>query len=160
MSTVDIPLNHFIYRFRKLTFEEEFGVVVQPGEDSRRSLLNLALTEVSSLVIDSREKAAAIISVLPQTVVSRVWLLYRAGLPEDRFFSTKGLYRAPEPNAIVQRAAEEEERRTDIVDRSFSALEQKFGRKELEEVRAQERGLIADARKRGTLVRATAEEEA
>jgi hypothetical protein len=160
MQIVEIPLNHYKYRFRKLTFEEEFGLASTAGEDLRRAILTTALTEVSGKVIDSREDAALILGALPKTVVARIWILYRSGLPEERFFSTRGLYRAPDPNEVVLKAVEDQERREEVVDRAFSAMERRFGRKELAEAQAQDALLIADARKRGTLVKATPEEPA
>ena len=155
METVEIPLNHYRYVFRKLMYEEEFALAATSGEDSRRSTLTAALTEVSGLPISSREHAAAILGALPLPVISRMWVLYRTGLPESRFFSTRGLYRAPDPSKIIFKAAEEEERRGEVVDRAFAAMEQKFGRKELAEAQAQDTLLVAEARRKGLLVRAT-----
>jgi hypothetical protein len=65
VPTVDIPLNHFVYRFRKLTYEEEFGLEVGAGGDSRRAVLQAALVNVSGLAIDSRAQAAEILKALP-----------------------------------------------------------------------------------------------
>ena len=79
MQTVDIPLNHFVYRFRKPTYEEEFGLEVGAGGDSRRAVLQAALVNVSDLAIDSRAQAAEILNTLPDPVVTRVWVMYRLG---------------------------------------------------------------------------------
>ena len=46
MQTVDIPLGSYVYRFRKLTFEEEFALDVKPGESTVLAVLAAALVEI------------------------------------------------------------------------------------------------------------------
>ena len=58
MATVDIPLNHYTYRFRKLTYVEEFALGTGSGSDSRKTVLKAALVSVSGLEITTREQAA------------------------------------------------------------------------------------------------------
>lgn len=151
MDTVDIRLNRYQYRFRKLTYREEFGLDQKAGAAGRKRVLAAAMTEVSGLPITSREDAALILTTIPVTVLNRVWILYRGGITEDRFFSTTGLYRAPDPHQLsnIQEAADE--RRSHVVDRTMEAMEQKFGKQEVAEAMAVERRLVEDARRRGTL---------
>ena len=51
MQTVDIPLGSYVYRFRKLTFEEEFALDVKPGESTVLAVLAAALVAVSNLAL-------------------------------------------------------------------------------------------------------------
>lgn len=85
MQTVDIPLNHYTYRFRKLVYEEEFALEVAVGGDSRKAVLQSALVSVSSLAIDSRAQAAEILSA-SQTPQSPGSGSYTG--PGERLFST------------------------------------------------------------------------
>ena len=80
IQTVDIPLNHYTYRFRKLTYEEEFALEPSKG-DSRKLVLQAALVNVSDLAITTRQQAEEIMNALPDPVVTRVWVMYRTGLP-------------------------------------------------------------------------------
>jgi hypothetical protein len=158
MPFVDIPLNNYTYRFRKLTYVEEFGLGVTGDVALRRATLRKALVGVSGLEIQSPEDAAPIIEALPDPVIYRVWMLYQNGLPEEQFFSTRGLYRAPDPNEIIIRSAEADDRREQVVDKALNALESKFGRTELREEQEHQRMLVANARKRGILVAASVAE--
>jgi hypothetical protein len=65
-------------------------------------VLTAALADVSGLGIKSRDQACDIPNALPQRVINRIWVLYKTGLPEKKFFLAKGLFRAPEPNLIVR----------------------------------------------------------
>ena len=44
-------------------------------------------------------------------------MLYQTGLPEPKFFTTRGLLGAPDPNEIVRRVKTEDDRRGEVVDR-------------------------------------------
>lgn len=158
MTTVTIPLNRYLYRFRKLTYREEFALAPGSGAEGRKAVLAAALTEVSGFTIPSAIEANRILGTVPVPVQNRLWVLYRAGVAEDRFFSTKGLYRAPDPRQLHRAQEETEDQRANAVDRSMAAMEQKFGRKEIAETMATERRLVEDARRRGALQRATPDE--
>lgn len=54
-------------------------------------MLALALAEVSGHAIKSREEARATLNTLPQRVIGRIWVLDKTGLPDYRFYVTKGL---------------------------------------------------------------------
>jgi len=49
---------------------------------------------------------------LPQTVIDRIWVLYKTGLP-DRFY-------IPQPNQMMCRAEEEGDRHGEVVDRAVA----------------------------------------
>jgi hypothetical protein len=158
-ATVEVQLNRYKYRFRKLTYSEEFGLELQPGDDARKVILAAAMTEVSGLPISSRDHALSILTVIPKPVLDRVWVLYKSGIPEDRFFTTKGLYRSPDTHQLSQIQAKSEEARSEVVDRAVSQMEAKFGRKEVQETLDIERRLFEDARRRGVVTKATSEEK-
>jgi len=58
MDIVEIPLNSFQYRFRRLTWQEEFQIWFKPTEDQRKTLLSHALMDISDLLLPSVEDAA------------------------------------------------------------------------------------------------------
>jgi hypothetical protein len=64
MQTVDIPLNHYIYRFRKLTYEESSPCSRGKG-DFRKLVLQASLVAVSDLAITTRQQAEKIMNALP-----------------------------------------------------------------------------------------------
>jgi hypothetical protein len=157
MVTVDVRLNRYQYRFRKLTYREEFALDRKAGVDGQKTVLASALVEVSGLPIPSPADALRILSTVPVPVLNRVWVLYRSGVAEDRFFSTTGLYRAPDPHQLNQIQEASDVERSRVVDHSLVAMEQKFGRQEVAETMVTERRLIEDARRRGALTPATPE---
>lgn len=152
MSTVEVPLGKYRYRFRQLTHGEEFALSQVTGEAIARSALSVALEDVSGTSVTS-EGASLIVGALPQSVLTRMWVLYKAGLPEDRFFKTKGLFRAPEPNKITRQVQREERQIEGKIDRSLSEMERRFGAAEIAETKAIEQRLFEDARRRGSLTR-------
>jgi hypothetical protein len=149
MDTVDIPLNHYTYRFRKLAYEEEFALEVAPGGSSSKAILRAAMVEVSGLPIESREQAGEILNTLPDPIISRVWVMYRTGLPKSQFFLTRGLYLAPEPSALATQRAGEQDRVEELSDRAVASMEAKFGRGEVREAQEQSQRLLDNARARG-----------
>lgn len=110
---IEINLNSFVYRFRRLTWVEEASCPIPPGADAREVFLALALTDVSGYVIQSIEEATKIVKAIPRTLRWRLWVIYRGSLPADRFFSTKGLYDAPDAETHARRLAEDDERKLD-----------------------------------------------
>ena len=67
MPYVEIPLNSFRYRFRRLSWEDEFTIKFIPGEDQRIAILSVALAEVSGLAITSPLDAKTILTQIPCT---------------------------------------------------------------------------------------------
>lgn len=156
MGTVTIPINTFHYVFRKLTFEEELALEVKQGEDGARAVLSEALVEVSAFSINGRSDARKVIGTLPSTVIERIWIMYKARLPADRFFTARGLYLAPEPATLVRQNEEDHDARESASDRAIAALEQRFGHSELAEEREASQRLLEDARRRGVLTTVSA----
>jgi hypothetical protein len=157
MSTVTIPINSFSYTFRKLTFEEEFALEIKPGDNTARIVLAASLVEVSKHPISSVADAQRIIRVMTDPVIERIWLLYKANLPADRFFTVRGLYQAPEPQVVTRTVEADSNRRDTISDRAVADLEKRFGRGELEEAQEISQRILEDARRRGVLTPVTSE---
>ena len=154
MHTVDIPLNNYQYRFRKLSFEEEFALDVKPGDDGIKAALAAALIAVSGLTLRT-EDAQTVIHSLPDPVRNRLWVLYKAGLPEDRFFTTRGLYSAPEPAALASRIHRGEQEQDTVAGRAVAELERRFKEHEAAQAKEIEQRVFEDAKRRGVLTRAT-----
>jgi hypothetical protein len=65
MEFVEIPLNSFKYRFRRLSWEDEFQIKFPAGEDQRLIFLSHALHNVSGMRITSKEDAHTILKQIP-----------------------------------------------------------------------------------------------
>jgi hypothetical protein len=148
METVEVKILKYTFRFRQLSWREELSL--KPSkEDRRRVLLAQALDEVSGLKVTSPEEALKVMKALPESIIQRVFIVYRGSLQPPRVFTTTGLYRAPEPNRMAQQFEYEEEKREEIMDKVEAEMQAKFGRKELEETRAIERQMLKNSKMRG-----------
>ena len=154
MAFVEIPLNSFRYRFRRLTWREELKIPFSRTEDQRLTFLAQALNDVSGLKIASITDATKILAQLPPAIFWRIWIIYRGGLREDRFFSTQGLYKAPEQRAYIQRLYADEQIVEEQVDEATRELEAQFGIAEVRESRELENQLFRQAKESGTLTAA------
>ena len=154
MEFVEIPLNSFRYRFRRLPWHEELKIPFTKTEDQRLTFLAQALTSVSGFQIASAADAAKILTQLPPAIFWRIWILYRGGLPDDRYFSTQGLYKAPDQKAYIKRLYEDEQIVEEQADEATRQMEAEFGIAEVREARALESKLFQHAKQSGTLVRA------
>jgi hypothetical protein len=96
MGMIEIPLHSFRYRFRSLTWQEEFRIPFSVTEDQRKTLLSHALVDISGLKISSVAEARMVLDQIPPALFWRIWVVYRGSLPEDRYYTTKGLYDAPD----------------------------------------------------------------
>jgi len=149
MDTVKIKLLKYAFGFKPLSWREEFDIKYLPKQDRRRTQLAYALDEISGFKISSPAEAIKVMNAIPLSVISRVFILYRAAFPEPRIFSTVGLYKAPEPNKVVRKFEEVEEEREEIMDKVEREMEAKFGRKELLEQRERERELLRNSGLKG-----------
>ncbi len=149
MKSIEIKLLKYAFRFRQLTWREEFGIKYDPRKDRLRTILARALEDVSGLKVASLREAEKVMEAIPQSVVNRVFILYKGGTPEPRMFSTTGLYKAPEPSKFSKRYEEVEEKRERVMDKVEAELEQKFGRKELDETLEVERLMAKNSKLRG-----------
>jgi hypothetical protein len=95
---VEIPLNSYRYNFRRLTWREEVRLNFAKTDDQRKVIMARAMVDVSGLKV-TPESAMQILNHIPDALFWRIWLLYRADLPRERYFSSGGLYTAPDPVA-------------------------------------------------------------
>ncbi len=146
---VEIPLNNFKYRFRRLSWTEEARITPAPGEDARDVLLALALHDVSGLLIASFDEARKVIARIPNTLRSRIWVVYRGSIPPERYYHTEGLYRAPEYQAfhkqLVGAGDTEEASPGEGGATPPDDLVQRFGLTEAREARELERTMLEQA---------------
>jgi len=149
MNTIEIKLLKYAFRFRQLTWREEFKIKYDPKKDRLRQMLSHALDEVSGLKVPSVADAVKVLDALPQSVVNRVFILYKGETDEPRLFTTTGLYRAPTPNKFTKKYEEIEEKREQVMDKVEAELEQKFGRKALDETLEMERLMAKNSKLRG-----------
>lgn len=149
MNTVEIKLLKYAFRFRMLTWREEFKIKYDPKKDRLRTMLAHALDEVSGLKITSVDEAKKVLDALPQSVITRVFILFKGETPEPRLFTTTGLYKAPEPSRFVKKFEEVEQQREQVMDRVESELERKFGKQEIEEAMENERLMAKNSKLRG-----------
>jgi hypothetical protein len=156
IELIEIPLNSFRHRFRPLTWIEQSSLKFPAGEDQRMVVLAFALTNVSGFPVSSQEEARKILQRVPLALRWRIWVLYRGKQPVDRFFSTRGLYEAPEHQVHQKRVlAEGDASEDDQIDPAMAQLERKFGAQEVREAREVEQQMLAVAEREGKLVRTT-----
>jgi hypothetical protein len=111
MGMIEIPLHSLRYRFRSLTWQEEFRIPFSATEDQRKTLLAHALVDISGLKIPSAAEARTVLDQIPPALFWRIWVVYRGSLPEDRYYATKGLYDAPDQKTYNKRLFDENEDR-------------------------------------------------
>lgn len=157
METVEVKILKYSFLFRQLSWREETSIRFSKNENRLRIVLSHALIEVSGLKVGSPKDAMKVLSPLPETVIQRVFILYKGSFPMPHRFSTMGLYRASEPGKFVARIKEDEEQRDQIMDKVEEEMRQKFGTKELEETKEIERQMLKNSKMRGA-TRATPDE--
>jgi hypothetical protein len=161
MDLVEIPLGSHRYRFRRLPWQEQARLVFQPGDDQTLVLLCHALADVSGLKIASPEDARKVLVNIPAALRRKFWIVYQGKLPDDRYFTTRGLYEAPEPKQYTKAMETEEQRAESGNSADLSAIpsaheevKRRFGPGEAAEARELERRMVAQARRDGVLVKA------
>jgi hypothetical protein len=156
MSVVEIPLNSFVYRFRRLAWQQEMQIPLTDQEDQRKTLLSHALTDISGLRVNSVEEARKVLDQIPPALFWRIWILYRGNLPEDRYYTSKGLFDAPDLKTYNKRVFDDERQADSTADAATRRMEQQglSGQMEREAIDIQNR-IVADAKKRGILHKVT-----
>lgn len=144
MDLVEIQLNSFLYHFRRLSWIEESAIKTPDGEDPRTILLAHALHDISGMPVSSIEDATRIVRAIPRTLRWRIWVIYRGNLPADRYFSTKGLYEAPEPQVYNKQLGKEAEAGEQALD---AEVTRRFGTEDTEQTRETERRIMDNALK-------------
>lgn len=152
MDLIEVILLNYRFKFRRLFWQEEFGLQAKSkNRDARRVLLAAALQEVSGLKIKSFDNAWRLMEAIPTPIMYRVFLIYKGKQPETRMFATRNLYKAPAPTVYGQRleeSAEATERAADVV---VQRMEQQFGKKELAEAAEVDRQIVTASRLRGAI---------
>jgi len=149
--TVEVKLLKYKFRFRKLSWREEFHLKIPPGKNPTRIVLAYALVDVSGLPVQSPEEASKVFAAMPLPVVSRVYRIYKGLLPSSKRFETAGLYRAPEPSVYVQRIVEDDDVVDQASDRVMKKMEQSFGKQELAEAAEVDRQILRASKLRGAI---------
>jgi len=157
MDTVEVKLLQYTFRFRRLSWREEFAIEFDNKENRLKTILAYALTDISGLKINTVDEARRVLATMPPSIIDRVFVIWQGSMPTARIFSTMGLWKAPEAAKYAKRVKLIEEEREQIMDRVESEMEKKFGKKELEEARANERRMMEKGKGRG-LTKATPEE--
>jgi hypothetical protein len=151
---IEVKLLHYTFQFRRMTWREEFALKFGK-EDPRKVTLAASLDNVSGLKIDKIEDALRIFKTIPEAVLQRAYIIYRYKLPKTRIFSTRELYKAPEPVKHQVRVQEIEEKQEEAVDVLHRQMEATFGRKDLQEQRELEAEILKKSDKRGAVKGAT-----
>jgi hypothetical protein len=149
MDIVEVKLLKYVFKFRKLPWREEFGIKFDPQKDRLRTLLACALTEVSGVRVGNFDDAWRVISPLPDPIIKRVYVIYKGSLPEPRFFTTLGLYKAPVIKHFMRQIEQTEQESEQIMDKVEREMTARFGRKEVEEAMAVEREMAKKSKLRG-----------
>lgn len=63
-------------------------------EDQRKIILAAALTDISGLKATPVD-ALKVFKALPDTILAKMWISYRANLPNEGYYTSTGLYEAP-----------------------------------------------------------------
>lgn len=147
MDLIEVILQNYRFKFRRLFWEEEFALKLE-GRDPRRVVLASAMVEVSGLKIKDFDEAWKLVSpeTLPTPILIRVFLIYKGKQPENRIFSTHNLYRAPEPLPYERRVEEGQENLEKGVDSVMKRLEEQFSREELAEASEVDKQIMAGSK--------------
>jgi len=146
---IEVKLLNYIFQFRRLSWREEFALKFGK-EDPRKVTLATALDNVSGTKTNF-EDAMRILSSIPPAVLERAYIIYRYKLPKARIFSTRHLYKAPEPLTVVRRVEEEEAQLEETVDTLHRRMESTFGKQELKEQRELEQVILKRSEHRGAV---------
>lgn len=147
---IEVKLLHYTFRFRHLSWREEFALKFGK-EDPRRVTLAAALDNISGLKIEKTVDAVRIFKTIPEAVLQRAYIIYRYKLPKTRIFSTRDLYRAPDPSKHTGKIQEIETQREETADVLHRQMEATFGRQELQEQRELESEILKKSGKRGAI---------
>ena len=109
------------------------------------------MADVSGLAVTPIE-ALQILDQMPEALNRRVWLLYRGNLPPGRYYTSGGLFEAPDPVAyrvrIQKDAAHVDHRATSAT----TAMENQFGSAEVVEAESISRQMFRRAQAEGKRV--------
>ena len=159
IEQVEVKLLNYIFKFRRLTWREEFAITFPKGGNPQRVILAAALAEVSGLVPKNFEEALKVFDVVPNAIITRVFKIWKGSFPPSRRFTVSKLYRAPEPTLYNRVVDSDEIKEDQSHSRAIAAMEAKFGAKEIAETRALEKQILNSARQGDGFKGATAATE-
>ena len=123
MALIEIPLHSYVYRFRRLTWPEELRLRSAPGADQCKVVMAAAMVNVSRLPVTQAD-ALRILGNIPEALIWRIWLLCRANLPDDRYYSSGGLYEAPDTMTYRKHIDAQDHASAQTGDAAIAAMEQ------------------------------------
>jgi hypothetical protein len=144
MAPIEVTLNSYRYHFRRLTWQEEARLQFSKTEDQRKTIMARALVDVCGLPVTT-EQAIVILQSIPDAVFWRIWVVYRGNLPEDRYYTSGGLYEAPDQMTYRQRIYDDGVAVEVAADVATAKLERQFGRDGVPEPSPQLRIRLEDA---------------
>jgi hypothetical protein len=152
MQTTDIQLLNYTFRFKRLTWREEFKIKYDKKQNPYKVWLAHALVAVSGISVGSVEDALKVLEPLPSSVVRRMYAQYKIGFPNARRFETAVLYRAPEPSEYSARVAKDEQQlEQGVTDPAVQSLVNKYGERELREAQDISKKILEASRLRGAV---------
>lgn len=147
METVEVKLLNYAFRFRKLSWREEFALKFDPKENKLRAVLAHALVEVSGFPINTVEDAKRVLTPIPSPIIDRIFIMYKGSLRAARTFSTMGLYRAPDAKKFTKKVMEVEKEREKVMDKVENEMAAKFGHQAIKETREVENEMLKRSRR-------------
>jgi hypothetical protein len=156
MDLIEVPLNSYRYHFRRLVWSEELRLPFVPTEDQRKTVLSQALTDISGLKVTVSE-ALEILNKLPDAIFWRIWILYRANLPEERYYTAGGLYEAPDQMAYQKRIQQDDDTVETVADEATTLVQRRFGGAGVEDAENISRQMFRNAQQEGKLISARSE---
>ena len=160
MQIIEVKLLQYEFKFRRLTWREEFAIKQVPQRDPVRVYLAHALDEVSGLRPKDATEAMRVMDAVPLAIVNRVWKLYKGGFPASRRFFTGSLYTAPDTRVFMNKVADDSDGKAANAahDSAVSAMESKFSEEELRTERDNDRKIFEAVKQRNGLTKATQDE--
>jgi hypothetical protein len=151
MALIEVTLNSYRYHFRRLTWQEEARLQFSKTEDQRKTIMSRALVNVSGMPV-TPEQALTILKNIPDAVFWRMWVVYRGNLPEDWYYTSGGLYEAPDPMTHRQKIYDDGLAVDAAADAASKKIETRFGKAGLDEAENISRAMFREAEKSGALV--------
>ena len=127
-------LNH-TFKFRRLRWQDMARVtqwVEQNKMQEKLAIPACGLYEVSGRAL-TPDEALKILITIPRPALELLYKFYKGSMDPHRMFDSPPLYNAPDARTYAQRVYDEEEGIDNAVDELEEFLNQKFGRKEVQE---------------------------
>ena len=100
----------------------------------------------------THDEALKVLKQIPEALLWRIWILYRGNLPADRYYTSGGLYAAPDQMIYRAKMQDEDETTGDIADSAMAKLTEQYGPREARDAESISRQMFRAAQSAGTLV--------